>query len=91
MRIEMRKFGTLLNGRTSGTEAALRLFQIVNSAEDNKTITLDFDGVEILTPSFADELISQTKKRYKDSKKLKFDNIETTVVKDTLRAIGAIK
>ena len=41
MRIEMRKFGTLLNGRTAGMEAAVRLFQIVNGTKDNRTIILD--------------------------------------------------
>ncbi len=87
----MRKFGTLLNGRTAGMEAAIRLFQIINGMKDNGTITLDFDGVEILTPSFADELINQIKERYKGRKRLEFDNIKTAVIKDTLERVGAIK
>ena len=66
MRILMQKFGTLLNARSNGREAALRLFQIINGVED-KQIILDFKGVEIMTPSFADEFINQIKLRYKSN------------------------
>ena len=90
MRILMQKFGTLLNARSNGREAALRLFQIINGVED-KQIILDFKGVEIMTPSFADEFINQIKLRYKSNRDLSFDNLETEVVRDTLKIIGVIK
>ncbi len=80
----MRKFGTLLNSRPAGKEVALRMFQIINGAVEDKEIVLDFAGVEILTPSFADELIHQLKERYKEKKIVKTINAETSTVKDVL-------
>lgn len=83
----MRKFGTLLNSRPAGKEAALRMFQIINGAIDDKDIILDFAGVEVLTPSFADELIHQLKERYGENKTIKTTNAETSTVKDVLGLI----
>lgn len=88
MRIQMRKFGTLLNSRPAGREAALRIFQILNgSIDDEGEIILDFAGVEILTPSFADELVHLLEDKYKDKKVIKFDNTETPAVRDTITSI----
>lgn len=87
MRIEMKKFGTLLNSRPAGSEAASRLFQIINGTNDNK-IVIDFDGVEILTPSFADEFLTQIEERYSTAKTIKIINTNTKIVKETLKAIG---
>lgn len=90
MKILMQKFGTLLNARSNGREAALRLFQIINGVDD-KQIILDFKSVEIMTPSFADEFINQIKLRYKNNRDLSFENLETEVIRDTLKIIGVIK
>lgn len=90
MLIEMRKFGTLLNGRPAGREGALRLFQIVNGTKDDDEIVLDFKGVEVLTPSFAGEFINQIKEKYSDKKKIKAINTNALVVKETLKAIDGI-
>ena len=87
MIIQMGKFGKLLNSRPAGKEVALRIFQIINGAVENKEIVLDFAGVEILTPSFADELIHQLKERYKEDKIIKTVNAETSTVKDVLGII----
>ncbi len=85
MRIPLNKFGTLLNGRPAAREAALRLFQIINGSADKEDVLLDFAGVEILTPSYASELLHLLKEKYGD--KIKFENIETPTVRDTLKAI----
>lgn len=86
MKIEMRKFGSLLNGRPAGKEVALRIFQIVNGFINDKEIVLDFAGVEILTPSFADELINLLREKYGE-KEIKIENTETPAVKDTMALI----
>lgn len=90
MKIEMKKFGELLNGRPAGREAALRLFQIVNGSRDDDEIILDFEDVKILTPSFADEFLNIIKERYSRTKKIQIKNTETTVVKETLKAINQL-
>jgi hypothetical protein len=84
MRIQMKKFGTLLNSRPAGREAALRIFQIANGFLNDKEMILDFAGVEVLTPSFADELIRLLKERYED---IKIENTETPAVRDTITSV----
>jgi len=81
----MRKFGVLLNGRPAGREVALRIFQIVNGSKGVE-VTLDFSGVEILTPSFADELVRLLKEKYGEDKIL-IENTETSTVQDTISSI----
>ena len=65
MRFEMKKFGLILNSRPAGREAVLRVKQIANGISDDKII-FDFSGVNVLTPSFADEFFSGIKETYKD-------------------------
>lgn len=82
----MVKFGTLLNSRPAAREAFLRLKQIINGSSED--IVLDFAGVEILTPSYADELLDLLKNEY-GNKKIKIENAQTAAVRDTLQAVGA--
>ena len=86
VRVEMKKFGTLLNSRPAGREAALRIFQIVNGYNKDEDMILDFKGVEILTPSFADELINMLYEKYQN-RKIKLENQETATVQDTIKSI----
>lgn len=64
MIIPMSKFGTLLNGRPAAKEVALRIQQMVNGSGKKKGVVLDFSGVEVLTPGFADELLRILRKKY---------------------------
>lgn len=82
----MLKFGTLLNGRPAGKEAALRIVQIVNGSAGQGDIVLDFAGVEILTPSFADEVLHALKNKYGDER-VKIENTNTPTVADTINAV----
>lgn len=66
MLIEMKKFGTILNSRSAGREAFLAIRptlphpgKVDMITGDPKGIVLDFSNVDILTPSFADEFITQ--------------------------------
>ena len=89
MILEMKKFGNILNSRPSAREAVLRVKQIINGSMDEE-ITLDYNGVEVLTPSFADELIIGIKKLYPD-KKLKYTGYENNgMVKDVLEKLGIV-
>ncbi|MBM2821054.1 MAG: hypothetical protein HW405_814 [Candidatus Berkelbacteria bacterium] len=86
MKIEMKKFGAILNSRPDGREAALRLFQIVNGT-DEKKVTIDLDGVVVLTPSFADEFFTLINERYAGQKELEVVNANTPVVKSSLQVL----
>lgn len=86
MTIQMVKFGALLNSRPAGREAALRIVQIVNGSASEKNIILDFTNVEILTPSFADELLHLLWDKY-GVEKVKIENTMTQTVADSIEAI----
>lgn len=89
MILEMKKFGNILNSRPSANEAVLRVKQIINGSADEE-IKLDYNGVEVLTPSFADELINGIKKLYPD-KKLRYIGYENNeMIKDVLKKLGII-
>lgn len=90
MILEMKKFGNVLNSRPAGREAVLRAKQIINGSSNPEGVAMDFSGVEILTPSFADEFIKGLKEMYKD-KTIKIQGYENNlVIKETLKALGFI-
>jgi len=85
----MKKFGNILNSRPSASEAVLRVKQIINGSTDEEII-LDYNSVEVLTPSFADELINGIKKLY-PGKKLKYTGYENNgMIKDVLEKLGIV-
>ena len=86
----MKKFGNILNSRPTGMEAVLRAKQIINGSDVSKPIILDFAGVEVLTPSFADEFISGIKKNYQNRKIIIQGYVNNSVLKETLSALQLI-
>ena len=84
----MFKFNTVLNGRPAAREASLRIQQIINGSSDKEDMVLDFSGVEVLTPSYADELLKALREKY-SSEKIKIVNTTPTVSK-TLEAISSV-
>jgi hypothetical protein len=82
----MLKFNTVLNGRPAAKEAASRIQQIVNGSADKEDIILDFEGVEVLTPSYADEILQELKKKY-SSNKIKVINTSPSV-SETMQAVS---
>lgn len=86
MRIEMQKFGNILNSRPAGREAFLRAVQIINGSPKSEEIIVDFLGVEVLTPSFADEFLRLLRDKYK-GRVIKLESTESATVKETLESI----
>ncbi len=86
MTIQMLKFNTVLNGRPSAKEAASRIQQIVNGSAEREDVVLDFSGVEVLTPSYADELLRALKEKY-GSDKVKTINTSNAIA-ETLKAVA---
>jgi len=57
MKIELKKFGTILTSRPAGREAALALKAYLQPKSKEK-IELDFNGVLAVAPSWLDEVLS---------------------------------
>ncbi len=85
MTVQMSKFNNVLNGRPVAREAALRIQQIVNGSAKTEDVVLDFTGVEVLTPSYADELLTVLKEKY-GAEKIKIIN-PSAAISETLQAI----
>ena len=81
MIVTMKKIGTVLNSRPAGREAFLAIRPSLPPVGD-QDIILDFGGVEVLTPSFADEFIPAlaAEKRYR----ITFVHTENITVQKTL-------
>jgi hypothetical protein len=64
MKIEVKKFGEILTSRTEGREAYLVSRAYLKPIKEEESIELDFAGVKVLTPSWADEFISGLRSEY---------------------------
>ena len=85
MKISMQKFGTMLNSRPGGREAFLAIRPSL-PRNGESILTLDFMGVEVLTPSFADEFITNILETY--PKKVQFVNTKNITVEKTLEFLS---
>jgi len=86
MVIPVNNFGDILMSRPAGREAFLMakayVFKEIKESDD---IILDFDGIKVLAPSWADEFITALKKEYSNT--VQFINTENPSVKATLKVI----
>lgn len=82
MIILLKKFGTTLVSRPSGKEAWLAFQPALNGTSTDEEIIVDFEGVIVLTPSWADEFLTPLNEKFKQSVKLR--NINNPSVKATL-------
>lgn len=85
MTIDLKKFGTVLVSRPSGKEAYLAFQPILNELKDDEKIEIEFEGVAVLAPSWADEFVTPLQDKYGD--KLSFKNTENSSVKATLEML----
>ncbi len=86
MIIQLKKFGTFLNSRPSGKEAWLAFQPVLNEVSLNEEILVDFAGVNVLTPSWADEFLTPLFNRFKE--KVKLLNTGNPSVKASLEILG---
>jgi hypothetical protein len=86
MVIPVNNFGDILMSRPAGKEAFLLakayVFKGLNKDEE---IILDFDGVKVLAPSWADEFIAGIKSEFK--KNIQFLNTDNPSVKASLKTV----
>lgn len=86
MIIHVKKFGTTLVSRPAGKEAWLAFQPVLNEASTNEKIIVDFEGVIVLTPSWADEFLTPLRERFGD--KVTLHNIKNPSVVATLAILA---
>lgn len=86
MIIMLKKFGTTLVSRPSGKEAWLAFQPVLSEVSAGEEIVVDFSGVVVLTPSWADEFLTPLYKRFTD--KVKLLNTENPSVSATLNILA---
>lgn len=64
MLIELKKFGDILTSREAGREALAAFSPTLESLINGEEIKIDFQGVSVLTPSWADEFIRPLLEKY---------------------------
>lgn len=85
MIINVKKFGTVLVSRPSGKEAYLAFVPTLKQSKKGESIEVDFEGVEVLTPSWADEFLTPLFNNYKGAVSLK--NTTNPSVKESLKIL----
>lgn len=86
MIIELKKFGTTLVSRPSGKEAWLAFQSSLDGVKENEEVIVDFEGVVVLTPSWADEFLTPLLARFRGRVELR--NTENASIKATMEILG---
>lgn len=81
--IKLKQFGEMLLSRPAGREAWLVALAYSLPKNDEK-IEVNFDGVLVLSPSWADEFLTPLKEKYT---KVEYNNTTNASVKATLEII----
>ena len=81
--VKLKQFGVMLLSRPAGREAWL-VAQAYTLPKDNDKIVVDFDGVLVLSPSWADEFLTKLKEKYT---KVEYQNTNNASVKASLEII----
>jgi len=86
MVISLINFGDVLMSRPAGKEAFLMAKAYVfGEIKENDDIILDFNGIKVLAPSWADEFVLGIKSEYPN--KVQYINTENPTVKASLKTI----
>ena len=92
MKLNLKKFGTILTSRQLGKEALLAFQPNLREISDKESLEVDFKGIISLSPSWADEFLRPLFIKYKNRLILK--NTDNLSVKETLsflEKIGSFK
>ena len=86
MKIKIGDFGENLVSRPEGREAFLAARAYIIEKED-KEFVLDFAGVDVLTPSWIDEFVSNLKKEFPQAE-VSYENTDNPSVSESLKWVG---
>lgn len=89
MLIQLKKFGTTLTSRPAGKEAFFAFQPTLKEVREDEHIDIDFEGVIVLGPSWADEFLTPILNQYKERVGLR--NTENPSVKATLELLDKIR
>ena len=86
MEVKISNFGDIFMSRPMGRESFLMAKAYVfNKLKTDEIIVLDFDGIKVLAPSWADEFVSGIKREYTNT--VQCINTENPSVKASLKII----
>ncbi|MEK7472950.1 MAG: DUF4325 domain-containing protein [Patescibacteria group bacterium] len=88
MIINLNKFGSTLVSRPSGKEASLAFNPTLREVKPDEKIEIDFTGVEVLTPSWADEFLTPIFNSFKD--RVDLINTQNSSVIESLKILNLI-
>ncbi len=92
MRIELKKCGEMLISRPAGREAFLALSAYVTrDLPPNEPLEIDFSGVKVLTPSWADEVITKLAEQFSNITLANTDNASIQATLKTLRDYSGLR
>lgn len=92
MKIELKKFGDVLISRPAGREAFLAMSAYtIKDIDENELIEIDFSGIKVLTPSWADEVVTKIAERFKNVKLSNTENLTVQATLKTLREYSDLK
>jgi hypothetical protein len=87
MKIELKKFGNILSSRPAGRDAWLSAqAYLLSEIKPDEKIEIDFSGVAVLSPSWADEFITPLKKSFPG--RVIFLPFDNSSVKASLEMLG---
>lgn len=88
MKIELKKFGTILTSRQLGKEAFAAFQPILNTLKTNEKITIDFEGVTTFSPSWGDEFLTPLMEKY--ASRITLHHTQNPSVRITLELLKSI-
>lgn len=92
MEIFLKKFGTTLISRPSGSEAFKAFRSTLDTLPEKESIEIDFEGVRTLAPSWGDEFLTPLITKYNRDVVLKnLDNLSVQATLDILESTNNIK
>lgn len=63
MNLSLKKFGEILTSRPEGREAALTCLAYEADIKKASTVSLDFEGIAVMTPSWLSEFVQTLKEK----------------------------
>lgn len=90
-KIELKKFGNMLISRPAGREAFLVMSAyLIKNLNKNAEIEINFEGVKVIAPSWADEVITKLAEKFKNIKLINTDNSTVQATLKTLREYSGL-
>ncbi len=87
MILNVKDFGDILMSRPAGKEAfSMAKAYIFQNLAENEKISLDFEDVKVLAPSWADEFITNLRTEYKNP--IEFLNTDNESVSQSLKYVA---